>query len=206
MAGAGIFQSLLLYESQQTVKHTKNWRSWLFMDAKPCNLAGTYKQRCHIPNYTALHSLHIHRSEVLIPRISAVSGQADLASPTELQAFSDWQSSLYVCDIWCRLSGPGLITIVKLFCALDGRMKQHWSKWERDPLGNATNKEVALTNATTRRQNLWASLSAETKWWSSDAKVTSSEPKVWSSISDRYIPVLIFFLYQHWGSLFKCVT
>jgi hypothetical protein len=67
---------------------------------------------------------------------------------------------------------------------------------DSDPLGNATNKEVALPNTTTRRQNLQAPLSTVTKWRSSDTKVTGSEPKVWSSISDRHIPVLIYFSFM----------
>jgi hypothetical protein len=126
----GMFQPLLLSESQQTGKHIENGRSWLFRDAKPCNLAEGYQQRCHIPNYTALHSLHIHGNEVLMPRIWAVSGQVEFASLTKLQSYSDWQSSLHICGIWCRLSGPGLITIVKLVWALTGHIKQYWSKWQ----------------------------------------------------------------------------
>ena len=35
--------------------------------------------------------------------------------------------------------------------------------------------------------------------------VTGFELKIWSSISDRHIPVLIFFFYQHCGSHFRCV-
>jgi hypothetical protein len=51
----GMSQPLLLSESQQTGKHIENGRSWLFRDAKPCNLAEGYQQG--VP-YTKLQGVY----------------------------------------------------------------------------------------------------------------------------------------------------